>query len=83
MSMGQTVAAALKTFLVIWAVAIGSFAWILRDGLGPGAGDSQGWHAVSRFLMTFYWGPVLLALASLYFVIRRRFPSGRETDTSL
>jgi hypothetical protein len=38
---------------------------VLRDGLGPDAVDSHGGPAVARFLMTFYWGPVMVALALL------------------
>ncbi|WP_148597154.1 hypothetical protein [Aquisphaera giovannonii] len=70
------VVASLETLLMVWAVVIGPFAWLLRDGLGPGATDSGGWQSVGRFLMTFYWGPILLALAGLRFLAGRRLPGG-------
>jgi hypothetical protein len=36
--------------------------WILRDGLGPDMVESTGLRAAGRGLMTFYWGPVVLAV---------------------
>lgn len=45
-------------------------AWILRDGLGPGATDSTGWEAVQRWLGTFHIGLVLLVLLALAVVSR-------------
>lgn len=57
--------------LLTWVVGIGPLCWILRDGLGPGSDDSHGWAAVVRFLFTFYWGPVLLVLVTLYALCHR------------
>ena len=51
--------------LLVWIAAIGPFCWLLRDGLGPDSVESHGAHAVARFLLTLYWGPVLVALAAL------------------
>jgi hypothetical protein len=48
--------------LLVWLVGIAPFCWLLRDGLGPRAVQSSGWSAVVRFLLTFYWGPIALAL---------------------
>ena len=53
--------ALLTTGLMIWAL-LGVFAWILRDGLGPEAVESEGWAALARCFWTFYWGPVFLVL---------------------
>ena len=57
--MRRAIEAVLDALLMFWFLAIGPFCWFLRDGLGPGAVDSHGMHAVARFLLTFYWGPVL------------------------
>ena len=57
--------------LVFWAVGLGPLCWILRDGLGPRSVDSHGVNAVVRFLFTFYWGPVLAALAMLCLLCHR------------
>jgi hypothetical protein len=54
----------LNGMILFWGLAIGPFCWILRDGLGPDATDSQGVDSILRFLMTFYWGPVLLSLVA-------------------
>ena len=51
--------------LIVSVTALLPFAWILRDGLGPNATTSEGMHAVSRFFMTFYSGPIFLVLIVL------------------
>lgn len=48
--------------LLFWVLAAGPFCWLLRDGLGPDAVSSHGVDAIGRFLLTFYWGPVLVGL---------------------
>ena len=57
--------------LVTWVIGVGPLCWILRDGLGPNAVESHGGWAVARFLMTFWWGPVLAALVLLRLAARR------------
>jgi hypothetical protein len=39
------------------------FAWLMRDGMGPGAVESSGMAAVVKCLKTFYIGPALGLLA--------------------
>ena len=68
--MRRAIAQALDGVVLFWALGIGPLCWILRDGLGPGAVDSHGAHAVVRFLLTFYWGPVLAALIALRLWLR-------------
>jgi hypothetical protein len=58
---------ALDGLIVFWVLAAGPLCWMLRDGLGPGAGESQGVEAMARWLRTFSWGPVLVVLV----VVRR------------
>lgn len=41
-------------------VFLSFFAWIMRDGLGPEAVDSDGFEALSRWFWCFYSGPALL-----------------------
>lgn len=51
------------------------FAWILRDGLGPDSVATTGLAAVSKALMHFYIGPVILLLISLDLAIRGFVPA--------
>ncbi|HWG41721.1 MAG TPA: hypothetical protein VN688_02970 [Gemmataceae bacterium] len=67
----EIILALLNAFLLFW-VAVSPLCWILRDGLGPGSVDSHGLHSIVRFLMTFFWGPILLLLVVLR-VIAGRF----------
>ena len=70
--MRQAISAALDGLTLLWGLAIGPFCWLLRDGLGPGSVESHGAQAVARLLLTFYWGPVLVALMALRLLVRRR-----------
>jgi hypothetical protein len=55
------VAAKIAGWLLLILIAPGvPFAWILRDGLGPDAVESAGFHAVSRTFWTFYVGPLIV-----------------------
>jgi hypothetical protein len=58
--------------LVFWVLGAGPLCWLLRDGLGPDSLDSTGWRTVARFLTTFYWGPVALALLAIGVLARKR-----------
>ena len=60
---------------VLWFLAGGLYAWILRDGLGPDATTSTGLAAFSRLFWTFHWGPTcagLLIIDLLWWRRRRR-----------
>jgi len=62
-----------------WVIVAG---WFLRDGLGPGATDSQGPAAVGRFLRD-AWLPLLVlamiaAAALVTDWMRRKAPSERS-----
>ena len=59
--------------LFTW-ILIAPIVWVLRDGLGPDSVRSSGIHAISRFLTTFYWGPVALALLAATIFLRPRRP---------
>ena len=66
---------------ILSVIALAPFAWIMRDGLGPDAATSKGFSAVSRWFMTFYAGPITIALIGLalaihYFGRRRGNRSG-------
>ncbi|MDB5351786.1 MAG: hypothetical protein JWN86_3033 [Planctomycetota bacterium] len=80
--MRQTISAALDGLALFWGLAIGPFCWLLRDGLGPGSVDSHGAHAVARFLLTFYWGPVFVALMALRLLVRQR-GAGRRASADV
>lgn len=57
-------------FGVLSFLAISLFAWTLKDGLGPGSVESQGWAALHRYLITAGWPllvPVTLFLLSFLF----------------
>ena len=71
----------LLALLVLVVVAVGPFAWLLRDGLGPDAVSSSGWQAVTRMFWTFYWGPtvvVLAALTAMAWLARARLRRGKR-----
>ena len=61
--MRGTIQALLVAGLTVWSMC-GMFAWILRDGLGPDAVESDGWEALTRFFWTYYWGPIFILLAA-------------------
>ena len=48
--------------LFLWIVAVAPLVWILRDGMGSDAAETSGVDAGGRFLLTFWWGPILAAL---------------------
>ncbi|MFT5131295.1 MAG: hypothetical protein ACI8W8_004931 [Rhodothermales bacterium] len=58
------------------------FAWLMRDGLGPDSISSSGVEAISRCFMTFYAGPIVIALillsAACHYSGRREQPENRE-----
>jgi TRAP-type C4-dicarboxylate transport system permease small subunit len=56
--------------LVFTFLALLPFAWLMRDGLGPDSVTSSGIQAVSLCFMTFYSGPVLIALIALSLAFR-------------
>ncbi|MDA0375337.1 MAG: hypothetical protein O2865_16260 [Planctomycetota bacterium] len=68
---------ALLEFLLLAWMALGFFAWILRDGLGPDSTTSTGLEAVSRTFWTFWWGPSGLLLAGLWLLATKRGAQSR------
>ena len=62
--------------LVGAVVVLVPFAWMMRDGMGPGATDSSGIAAVGRWFWTFWAGPIVLALSTavvaLHLMMRRK-----------
>jgi len=60
--MRGTIRALLVAGLTVWSMC-GMFAWILRDGLGPNAVESDGWEALRKAFRTYYWGPIFILLA--------------------
>jgi hypothetical protein len=67
----------LVVVLLNW-IAAGPLVWILRDGLGPGMIETDGMHAVLKFLVG--WGvPALLISLPLFGLswIERRCQPGR------
>jgi len=61
----QTAAIVADTLLGVAVIVLLPFAWLLRDGLGPDAVESSGFHAITRCLMTFYTGPSIMALTAV------------------
>ncbi|MBC8406279.1 MAG: hypothetical protein H8E15_13725 [Planctomycetes bacterium] len=62
----------LQSLLLFSLLAGLPFAWILRDGLGSDAQESQGWQAIWRTFMNFFIGPTLMLLGGIYALLRRR-----------
>lgn len=69
----HTIVAALFT---VW-VMLAPLVWILRDGLGPGAKNSDGGAAIMQFLGTFYWGPIALVLVFILILTRPKLRGKR------
>lgn len=65
-----------EVLLLAW-MALGLFAWILRDGLGPDSVESQGFEAIARMFWTFWWGPSGLLLAGLWLPATKRGAQSR------
>jgi hypothetical protein len=63
--------------IAVWLVGVGPLCWILRDGLGPNSVDTVGSGALVRFLMTFWWGPVLAGLILARLALSRRRAEAR------
>ena len=80
-----------NVFLVIVDVVLGffllcvlPFAFLLRDGLGPDSVTTAGISALTKTLMTFYVGPVILLFVSFDLLLRRfgKRESAPATGTS-
>ena len=54
--------------LFVLLFLLSPFAWILRDGMGPSAKDSEGFLALKNAFFTFYWGPNILIALSVNFL---------------
>lgn len=57
--------------LVLAVIGWAPYAWILRDGPGPGAVDSVGTVALSRWFGAFCAGPVVIGLAVTSLALRQ------------
>ena len=57
--------------LLLCLIIFSPFVWIMRDGLGPNASVSNGFEALYRFFMTFYFGPLLLIIFCLRLTVGR------------
>jgi hypothetical protein len=68
--MRESLQTLVDALLVIALIALVPFAWLMRDGLGPNAVASSGLHAMVRCFVTFYSGPVVIALAVMSVVCR-------------
>ena len=56
---------AMLNSLVVSVLCFLPIAWIIRDGLGPGSVESNGYEAILRCFKTFYVGPILILLGVL------------------
>lgn len=78
-------AVAFRSVELFWLFAVGGFAWLMRDGLGPEATTSSGTAALVRMWGTFSWGPVCLAFLAVEALgrsfERRRVERGRMLES--
>ena len=56
---------AMLNSLLVSVLCFLPIAWIIRDGLGPGSVESNGYEAILKCFKTFYIGPVLILLGVL------------------
>ena len=75
--MKKPIQTSVDALLVVVIIGLVPFAWILRDGLGPDSRTSSGLEAISRCLMTFYSGPILIGLVALSILCR--LPGRKES----
>ena len=68
--MRQPLKILVDTVALLTILSLVPFAWILRDGLGPDSTTSSGMEALGRCFMTFYAGPISLALLGLALAVR-------------
>jgi hypothetical protein len=55
--------------LVLWLL-FAPFMWILRDGLGPDAGETTGWAALRQFMPVLLLGQGIVVFTALMHLIR-------------
>lgn len=70
------VSTTLDIFLGFAVICVLPFAWLLRDGLGPGSVPTTGWAAAAKAFMSFYTGPAILLLAVFKLALRKVVPTG-------
>ena len=63
-SMAKFTVAILNSLLVT-GLCFFPIAWIIRDGMGPGSVESNGYEAILKCFKTFYVGPILILLGVL------------------
>ena len=57
--------AAMLNSLLVSVLSFLPIAWIIRDGLGPGSVESNGYEAILKCFKTFYVGQILILLGVL------------------
>ncbi len=65
------------SFLISIVIFVSPIAWIVRDGLGPNAVDSQGLDALWRWFGTFWHGPLLIVMV-ISSLLLRKFKNNAE-----
>jgi NADH:ubiquinone oxidoreductase subunit 6 (subunit J) len=68
--------------LLTASILVSPLIWVSRDGLGPDATDSAGITALAKAFMTFYWGPVTVALIILSIVVHFGLHVDRNSQRS-
>jgi len=71
-AMRKIIESVVDAMLVLAVIGLLPLAWLMRDGLGPDAVASSGLKAISRCFMTFYSGPILVAVVALAVFLRCR-----------
>ena len=56
---------AILNSLLVTGLCFLPIAWIIRDGMGPGSVESNGYQAILKCFKTFYVGPILILLGVL------------------
>ena len=60
---------AMLNSLLVSVLCFLPIAWIIRDGLGPGSVESNGYEAILKCFKTFYVGPILILLGVLKLIL--------------
>ena len=60
---------AMLNSLLVAGLSFLPITWIIRDGMGPGSIESNGYEAILKCFKTFYVGPILILLGVLKLIL--------------
>ena len=77
---------AMLNSLLVSVFSFFPIAWIIRDGMGPGSIESNGYEAILKCFKTFFVGQILILLGvlklslNIFLVSKHRAEAGRNSS---